>query len=121
MAVTLVGASGASYYYEPYEINGDWNNVPGNYAFSYPTIGGWKILYIGETKSFNSRFPQHERWPEALRHNATHILVRLNRFGEANRQAEERDLIEAYHPVLNTQHRLPLIDILGMVSRFDRG
>jgi hypothetical protein len=107
MTVSLIGASRQSYLYNENQIPvPSWSDVAGGYAFAYRNVHGlWIIIYVGETGSYQQRLTNHERWPEAVRLGATHILTRLNPYGETARQAEERDLIASYDPPLNTQLR----------------
>lgn len=105
--VTMTGLSGSRFTYSVYTFNADWSRVAGNYAFSYRNAQGlWVILYVGQADDFASRMPNHERWAEATRHGATHVLARSNAGGEAARLAEERDLIHAYDPPMNVHHQL---------------
>ena len=105
-SVTLIGLSGRRYeHFQPYDIGADWNPVPGLYALAYLTLHGWRILYVGETGNFATRFPNHEKWQTAVRSGATHVLACVTSNELAVRQIEERDLIRAYDPVLNIEHR----------------
>jgi len=105
-SVTLTGVSGSKYVYEafPYATT-SWNDIPGNYAFAYQAQNNmWPILYVGQCDSFQKRIPNHERWAEAAKAGATHVLAHSNTNGELARQAEEQDVIGHHQPPLNTQH-----------------
>jgi len=108
MNVTAKGASGSAYPFVAYpHATTTWNSVPGIYAFAYWVSGPtayWHVLYFGQCDSFSNRIPTHERWTEAQKLGATHILVHVNQNGETSRLAAERDLIASHSPQLNTQH-----------------
>lgn len=109
-SVTLTGLSGNQYQYEVYDTNVTWNPVPGNYVLA-AHVGQtllteeWTPIYIGETGNFATRRPgsSHEKWAEAQRYGATHVMAHRNDGGEAARKAEETDLIRAYSPPANSQ------------------
>jgi hypothetical protein len=104
--VWMIGLSGSQYSYEICAFSSDWAKAPGNYAFAFVNAQRlWQILYVGQADDFSSRMRNHERWPEALRLGATHVLAHVNRLGESTRLTEERDLIHAYNPPMNVQHR----------------
>lgn len=80
-----------------------WNDVPGLYIFAVrsstdPTK--WRALYIGQTRSFATRMPGHERWGDAQNLGATHIHACIMR-DSARREREEERLIQAFNPPLN--------------------
>lgn len=114
--VTLVGLSGRRYLYTLANVNLPWPAVPGNYAF-VDRNGNPK--YIGETRDFSSRRPgpSHEQWPAAAKQGAQFVIARANPAGESARKAEERDLILAYNPPCNTQHRLGARLLSGEATR----
>ena|SRR5256885_7596866 len=102
---TWTGISGNKYGYTVYDpATTTWNDVPGNYIFAHQlSTGRWTADYIGETQSFKDRFSNHEKWPCAKRHGATHIHAHVNNGGQAARQAEESDLIASNNPPCNDQ------------------
>jgi len=80
--------------------------VAGNYAFVKQLPNGNFIpLYFGIAESLRDRLPNHDRWNEAVRLGATHVMAHTTPAGEAARLAEERDLIQQWNPPLNTHHR----------------
>lgn len=82
-----------------------WKTVGGVYIFTgLNNQAQWIALYIGQTNAFSERLPNHERWPEAQRLGATHIHL-LQVPSAAIRILIERELIQAYQPLLNTEHR----------------
>jgi len=88
------GASGKKYLYNIYEIDTEWNDVPGNYIFAKETSPHkWKAVYIGETESFKERLPNHNESPCIERNEGTHIHARIN-LDRNSRLAEESDLLE---------------------------
>lgn len=112
--VVLTGHSGRPYDYPIVNFVPGivWNPYPANYAFirlRHELGLGAKIdvLYFGETDNLAKRPmpPGHDRWLEALAIGVTHVLCRVNHGGQAARQSEEQDLIAAYNPPLNVQHR----------------
>ena len=106
MATTIVftGSSGKKYQYDVYNVNVNWNPRPGNYGF-IDENGVPK--YFGQTEDFVSRNPgpAHDKWAKASANGATLIVARVNHGGETARKAEEVDLIRAYNPPTNIQHR----------------
>lgn len=103
------GQSGTSYRYwfvsSPHVASGI-NAVGGNYAFvrRLPN-GNFVPLYFGQADDLQARIPNHERFDNALRAGATHVMAHTTPAGEQARLNEERDLIQKWNPVLNTQHR----------------
>ncbi len=80
--------------------------VGGNYAFvkQLPN-GNFLPLYFGQAEDLQVRIPGHERWDEAKRAGAIHVMAHTAPAGEQARLAEERDLIQQWNPILNTHHR----------------
>jgi excinuclease UvrABC nuclease subunit len=84
----------------------DWPETPGIYAFAHriPEDPGWQLLYVGQTESFDTRLPNHERWQEAVDQGATHVHLLV--FEHAHgREAFEKRMIEEYRPLLNFVYR----------------
>ena len=80
--------------------------LAGNYAFVMQLPDGrYRPLYFGEAENLQERIPGHERWAEALRAGATHVMAHATQVGERARCDEERDLIQQWNPALNVQHR----------------
>lgn len=78
----------------------------GNYAFVKRLANGnFSPLYFGESENLRERIPGHERWAEAVRLGATHVMGHTAQDGEQARCDEERDLIQRWNPALNQQHR----------------
>ena len=66
----------------------------GNYIFGRRLPNGnFLPIYVGETDNFRARLPSHERWKEAKKAGATHVMAHITPAGEAARKAEEKDLI----------------------------
>ena len=78
----------------------------GNYMFvkRLPN-GNWLPVYIGQADDLKARIPTHERWADARRAGATHVMAHTKPAGEQARLDEERDLIAYWSPQLNTHHR----------------
>lgn len=81
-------------------------DVGGNYGFvkRLPN-GNFAPLYFGIADSLQARIPNHERWNDAIKAGATHVMSHTTPAGAAAREVEERDLIQFWNPALNTQHR----------------
>lgn len=77
-----------------------WNEVGGLYIFARLDPGGWVPLYVGQTENFRNRLSHHDRWQEATRRGATHIHARTE-VDREERVRIERDLIQAYQPLMN--------------------
>ena len=106
--IDWTGSSGAKYRYW-FLVNPTSAGIlakPGNYAFvkQLPN-GNFTPLYFGESEDLQARIPGHDRWQEAVRAGMTHVMAHSAAGGESARQAEERDLIQQWHPPLNVQHR----------------
>lgn len=85
----------------PFESN--WADTSGIYAFSRQApLGNHKVLYVGQTNSFKTRFSNHERWPDAKRKGATHVLA-VSVPLQSKRNEIEAALIAEWRPLLNSQ------------------
>lgn len=82
-----------------------WRRAGGVYVFAYQTEPNvWKPLYVGETGNFRERMWDHERWADAVRLGATHVVaIRLPT--EEIRLWMELELIREFDPPLNVQGR----------------
>jgi predicted GIY-YIG superfamily endonuclease len=97
------GKSGKEYKYWIYPINTEFKDSPGNYIFAKEAKPGhWSPVYIGQTNSLNTRLSAHEKEACAKRNGATHIHAHMSG-GEAERLAEEKDLITRWKPPCNEQ------------------
>lgn len=104
--VNATGASGVTYTYQILNHPITWHDVPANYMFASLGVGGrWTVYYIGQCDSAQCRLTNHERWEEARKLGATHILSHLSAPDEGVRKKEEQDLILSHDPPLNTHHR----------------
>ena len=84
----------------------DWPETGGIYAFAHriPEHPTWKLLYVGQTESFDTRLPNHERWQEAVDQGATHVhLLEVEQVYQ--RAVIERQMIVEYEPLLNSVHK----------------
>jgi len=112
--VKCIGTSGAVYHYFLAEPGTQWAAKASNYFFGKWTPHGWMIFYFGETNDTAKRFSNHDRWKEAFEvYGATHALTHLSSDVEADRKREEADLIAAYNPPMNVQHRTTELAGLG--------
>jgi len=102
------GQSGTKYrYYSLKHITANGiQAVGGNYAFVRQLANGnFSPLYFGQADDLRARIPCHERWDDARRAGATHVMAHTTPAGEQARLAEERDLIQQWSPMLNVHHR----------------
>jgi hypothetical protein len=99
------GASGAKYpfWFVDLSLRGLFSQ-PGCYMFVRLTNRGWVPFYVGIADDLSVRLNGHERWPEAYRLGATHLMAQVQ-VDQAARERAERDLIAHYNPPLNTHHR----------------
>lgn len=108
--VILTGQSGRTYLFTCYSPQTNWNTVAGCYAFAARTsnpsgVSVTRILYIGQTESFQRRMAEHQddKWAAVARHGANLVLA-ASVPNEDARLAMEQDLIRHYQPHLNDQH-----------------
>lgn len=87
-------------------IDGIWAHVSGIYMMCSREGTAWVPKYIGQAESFRDRLTRHERWPEAVRLGATHVLAMCLGPGEEMDRVE-RILIRELQPPLNVQLRGP--------------
>lgn len=83
-----------------------WHEVGGIYIFCSATGEAWQPHYVGQTNNFRARLPHHERWTDAKRMGATHVLARVVPY-QSERDKIEAALIAQLQPTLNTQLRQP--------------
>jgi hypothetical protein len=67
--------------------------------------GNYLPVYIRQADGLKQRVPNHDRWNDAVKAGATHVMSQTTPAGEMARLAEERDLIGHWNPPLNTQHK----------------
>jgi hypothetical protein len=91
-----IGESGTSYKFYIWDLPVSFNeNQNGNYIYSKKnTEGKWVPVYIGQG-DLKDRSEHHHKATCISSKGATHIHVHLNS-KEADRLAEERDLLERY-------------------------
>ena len=86
----------------------NWSEASGVYLFAGLNLSNqWTAYYVGQADSFRTRLATHERWDEAVRLGATHVHAKTVPLA-ADRDRIEQELIRAFHPPLNTQHRFPI-------------
>jgi mannose/cellobiose epimerase-like protein (N-acyl-D-glucosamine 2-epimerase family) len=87
------------------DFNGAWPDVGGVYIFAgLNPQNQWVPAYIGQTGSFRTCIPSHEKWPHAAWRGATHVHARVVE-QEAEREEIERNLVDAIQPPLNPRVR----------------
>lgn len=98
----LKGETGKLYRFAVLQPDGPFPHGPAVYAFAKPGFGGrgWTPVFLSRTANVAQRIPGHERWVEAERLGATHILI-LSFPERAQRELAEDDLVMSLKPVLN--------------------
>jgi hypothetical protein len=96
------GASGKLYRFHALRPGAPLLAEPAVYAFARPGPGlkGWTPVFLSRTANLAERVERHERWAEARRLGATHVLA-LFEPERAGREAAELDLLVALRPCLN--------------------
>lgn len=103
--IDWAGKSGP-YRYWFSNLTDSFKKEAGNYMFVKQLANGnWLPVYIGQADDLSARLPNHERLADAKRAGASHLMTHTTPAGEQARLAEEKDLIEFWKPVLNTQHK----------------
>jgi hypothetical protein len=99
--IDLAGASGARYRYTPIDENRFLPPAGANYVIAEITDdGGATVVYAGETDNLASQSWRSDLERARGKYARATVLTRLN-VTRAVREAERRDLIDAYHPPLN--------------------
>lgn len=98
------GQSGKKYQYQIYPIGTSFKEEAGSYIYAKEASPEhWSPCYIGQTENLNQRLRNHEKEACAKKNGATHIHAHLNNKSEADRKAEEKDLIQKWKPPCNDQ------------------
>lgn len=93
--------SGISLEFHVHRKDASWSDVSGIYAFGNPAPNGsYYVHYVGQASSFKDRIANHERWDEARRLGATHVLA-MKVPTQAARDKLEAILIAELRPALN--------------------
>ena len=104
-SVVWTGESGRLYRYQVCDLAKPWFDVPGNFILASAAGNVLTAIYIGQTASLRDRLPAYVEWDVARHAGATHLLAHVNLAGERPRVEETADLVRAYMPLLNQQHR----------------
>jgi hypothetical protein len=99
--IELAGASGARYRYTPMDENRFLPPAGANYVIAELTAEGPTVVYAGETDNLASQTWRSDLEKARRKYNGATVLTRLN-VTRAVREAERNDLIEHYHPPLNS-------------------
>ena len=101
--IQFTGKSGSQYKFWIYPLGTAFKDSPGIYGWLKETAPGtFRPVYFGQTGSLRDRHGgDHHKEAEVKRNGATHICARVTSGTEAQRLAEEKDLIENYKPVCN--------------------
>jgi hypothetical protein len=94
------GKSGKLHRFTALRPETDFAAAPAVYAFAKPAGRGWIPVFLSRTANLAQRMAWHERWEEAQRLGATHVLVHQRGARDA-REAVEADLLAVLRPVMN--------------------
>ena len=99
--------SGTSHRFWIYPPGTKFNEpCPGIYIYARETSPHkWIPIYIGQTENVNVRLTNHEQQERVDQNGATHIHVSIIT-DDKSRPAIEKDLIQQWKPVCNTQFEL---------------
>lgn len=104
--VSLHGAAGDQYTFTAHDSPGTFRPLPAVYMIACRSVGGWKILHVGECADLKLCFAANDIWQEAVRwFGATHVLTYFASRNDAARKRIARDLILAHDPVMHVSHR----------------
>ena len=98
--IDFAGASGARYRYIPMDESRFLPPAGANYVIAELTEDGATVVYAGETDNLASQTWRSDLERARKKFATAQVLTRLN-VTRAVREAERRDLIDAYHPPLN--------------------
>ncbi len=109
MTITLTGVSGTDYEFTIYTSADNFKAVGGVYCMSKRTVnkegkGEHATIYIGQTGDLSTRFDDHHKQKCFDKHGANRISIHLVS-DKKKREAIEEDLIKAYQPPCNEQHK----------------
>ena len=99
--IELAGASGARYRYTSMDENRFLPPAGANYVIAQVTKEGAQVVYAGETDNLASQSWKNELDRARQTYSDATILTRLN-VTRAVREAERVDIIENYHPPMNS-------------------
>jgi hypothetical protein len=126
--ITYTTRHGTTHHFASYDIDVQWNALPGVYMFVKPNANGTHdIAYAGQCKRFSDRIPHHDKQLACALLGATtvHAVVVHD---SRERDSLEADIISRYNPPLNTQLRTSapsgvpnLLDFLGDIPRPNPG
>ena len=94
------GKSGKLHRFAALRPEADFPAAPAVYAFAKPAGRGWTPVFLSRTGNLAQRMAWHERWEEAQRLGATHVLIHHHDKRDA-REAVEADLLAVLRPVMN--------------------
>jgi hypothetical protein len=118
--------SGTSHRFWIYPRGTKFNEpCPGLYIYARETSPHkWSPIYIGQTENVNVRLTNHEQQECVDQNGATHIHVSIVT-DEKSRLAIEKDLIQQWKPVCNTQFELVAEEVVeanpDLVVRDEKG
>jgi hypothetical protein len=103
--VSFTGTSGATYEFDVYPWDTDFNAVGAVYFVtkrSHNAQNGYSHsgVYVGQTGDLSERFNSHHQ-PECLKRNGVHCICVYREGTEGRRREIEADLIANYQPPCN--------------------
>jgi len=98
--IDLAGASGARYRYTTIEENRFLPPAGANYVIADVAGDDCNVVFAGETDNLANQTWRADLEKARREHPQATVLTRLN-VTRAVREAEQRDLIDHYHPPLN--------------------
>jgi hypothetical protein len=109
--VLLRGVSGRAHRFSAHRPMEAFAKAPAVYAFARPGLGGqgWTVVFLSRTANLEARLRGHERWEEARRMGATHVLVHQREERDV-REFVEADLLDALRPAMNVGETIALED-----------
>lgn len=107
--IDWIGQSGSAYRYwfaDRTNVNAAIKDEGGNFVFVMRLANrNYMPLYFGHADSLRNELPNHERFADAIRAGATHVMSHTTPAGENARWFELGDLIRQWSPALNFQRR----------------
>lgn len=102
--ITLLrGDDGIDHEYTISKISMNYPDLPGIFSFAEQDDGQWRLIYVDYCDSLSAEIhPHHQKWEEARKRGATHVLYRRNPFG---RDAREREKMRGETCSLIVEHR----------------
>lgn len=98
--------SGRAFDFAVHSPSTSWIDAPAIYIFAKYVGSQWVALYVGEANNLQARLIGHEKWETAVLLGMIGVHVLFHHGTEAERKADESDLIAALNPPLNVRSRM---------------